>query len=226
MTRKQIVKRAFIASTILGVVSLLGSGMFLPQLNKVAYSVEPVAVEIDPEIRARIEHGEDNADAGVPSEDMGLRTASGYRIAPQVEAELADVQNKLDTRSIELERLEAEDGPNIYRERMRTPDQDRAVMERKQTLRREINDLYMRQMELLDQYYPPAAGSEPPGADGVTEMASAPTEYIAEPIVERSTGFWDGVNGRYILDKLFAIIYGIGQILIGAWAAVRWKKSK
>jgi len=224
MTRKQIVKRAFIASTILGVVSLLGSGMFLPQLNKVAYSIEPVAVEIDPEIRARIEHGEDNADAGVPSEDMGLRTASGYRIAPEVENQITNLQREIDRKNLELDHLKMME--RAVGERMRTPDEDRRLAERKRELHQQINDLTMDQTQLISGNYPPAAGSEPPGADGVTEMASAPTEYIAEPIVEHSPGFWDGVNGRYILDKLFTILYGIGQILIGAWAAVRWKKSK
>lgn len=39
-----------------------------------------------------------------------------------------------------------------------------------------------------------------------------------------SPGFWDGVDARYLLDRLFTLGWGLAQIIIGAWAAVAFKR--
>lgn len=53
------------------------------------------------------------------------------------------------------------------------------------------------------------------GGDAVEERAAA-----------ASPGFWDGINAKYLLDKLFTLGWGLGQIVIGAWAGMRFRARK
>jgi hypothetical protein len=207
MNRKQIILRAAIMSILMAMIGLSYNLLSMPVLAKHTVAVETdSAVEIDPRIRSMQEHGEE-----APVE------------------ELQDIQGEIERREIELEELQRHEG--AVGERMAPPDY--RVENRKSDLRREIIELRKRQIILLHQYYPPAAGEEEGevlGADGVEPyiLEYAPTESAPDKAVEEpidNGGFFAGVNARYLLDKLFNGLWLLGQVVVGAWAARKWRAN-
>jgi len=183
------------------VLAMGGIGFNLPSLNKVAYSVEPIVLEVETDIkareRARVEHGEDQSDRLLshPSETVGGDLPS---MGPPTVVPPSDYEIQSRRRAIKgMDRGTAMARAGDLNRRLKSPalsTSDRAYIEKELDM-------------VMEEHFTPAAG-EPVG--------SVPPEPVIVP-----SGFWDKLDPNVV----FNAIWGLIQALILGWTVNRARKA-
>ena len=218
MKKKLVIYRFVVLTFSMALIGGFVNFYARPSVQMAAAPLEVKAdhIEINPRIRAMQEHGEE---------------------MPQVEQELNTIQKEIDQRELELEEFRKHD--NMIGERMPPP--VFRVEQRKADLRRVLVELRTRQLNIIRENYPPAAGEDDMGMTASGDMSVAgdggegtkEAPAVAEPYTEEyppaaaaAPGFFEGLTAVYFLDKMFNGFWLIGQIVVSAWAARKWSQAK